>query len=107
MIQRLTPAMADTEAIFRTVLRRLLENSDMLRTFLSKDRDKFLEEWVFSRHTDPPPYPLKIRNLDSAGFELAVLSSHLFRSSALRGPSQTRQSRLVNPSRVSINSSSS
>lgn len=49
--------MADTEAIFRTVFRRLLENPEMLRTFLSKDRDKFLEEWVFSRHTDPPPYP--------------------------------------------------
>jgi len=49
--------MADTEAIFRTVFRRLLENPEMLRTFLSKDRDKFLEDWVFSRYTDPPPYP--------------------------------------------------
>jgi len=29
----------------------------MLRTFLSKDRDKFLEDWVFSRSTEPPPYP--------------------------------------------------
>jgi len=33
------------------------ENPEMLRTFLSKNRDKFLEEWMFSRHTDPPPYP--------------------------------------------------
>jgi hypothetical protein len=54
---KINTVMADTEAIFRTVLRRLLENPEMLRTFLSKHRDSLLEEWVFSRHTDPPPYP--------------------------------------------------
>lgn len=49
--------MADTEGIVRTVFRRLLDDPEMLRTFLSKERDKFLEDWVFSRSTEPPPYP--------------------------------------------------
>jgi hypothetical protein len=49
--------MADTEAIARTALRHLLDNPDMLKTFISKKRDKFLEDWVFSRSMDPPPYP--------------------------------------------------
>jgi hypothetical protein len=49
--------MADTEAISRTVFRHLLDKPDMLRTFISKQRDKFLEDWVFSRSIDPPPYP--------------------------------------------------
>lgn len=34
--------MADTEAIARTALRRVIENPDMLRVFMSKDRDGFL-----------------------------------------------------------------
>jgi hypothetical protein len=54
---KIDAVMAVTEGIFRRVFLRLLENPEMLRTFLSKDRDKFLEEWVFSRYTDPPPYP--------------------------------------------------
>lgn len=49
--------MADTEAIIRTVFRRLLDSPGMLRTFISKQRDRFLEDWVFSRSTDPPPFP--------------------------------------------------
>lgn len=49
--------MADTEAIARTALRLLLDNPDMLRTFISKHRDRFLEDWVFSRSTNPPPFP--------------------------------------------------
>jgi hypothetical protein len=49
--------MADTEAITRTVFRRLLEKPELLKTFISSQRDRFLEEWVFSRSTDPPPYP--------------------------------------------------
>ncbi len=54
---KIEAVMADTEAIVRTVFRRLLENPEMLRTFLSKHRNEFLEDWVFSRNTDPPPYP--------------------------------------------------
>jgi len=49
--------MADTEAIVRTALRHLLDSPDMLRTFISKHRDDFLDDWVFSRSTDPPPFP--------------------------------------------------
>jgi hypothetical protein len=49
--------MADTEAIIRTAFRHLLDEPDLLKTFISKHRDKFLEDWVFSRFTDPPPYP--------------------------------------------------
>ena len=45
--------MADTEAIVRTALRRLLDDPRMLKTFVSKQRDQFLEDWVFSRSTDP------------------------------------------------------
>jgi hypothetical protein len=54
---KIEAVMADTEAIVRTVFRRLLENPEMLRTFLSKHRNEFLEDWVFSRNTDRPPYP--------------------------------------------------
>lgn len=49
--------MADTEAIIRTAFRHLLEKPALLKAFISKDRDKFLDEWVFSRFTDAPPYP--------------------------------------------------
>ena len=41
-------AMADTENLFRIVLRRLLDSPELLETFMSKKRDKFLEEFVFS-----------------------------------------------------------
>jgi hypothetical protein len=47
--------MADTEAIARTVMRRLLDNPQMLKTFISKQRDRFLEDWVFSRDTSAAP----------------------------------------------------
>jgi hypothetical protein len=54
---KIDDVMYDSEAIVRTVFRRLLADPQMLRTFLSRQRDKFLEDWVFSRSTDPPPYP--------------------------------------------------
>jgi hypothetical protein len=50
-------AMADTEMIARASCRRLLTEPEMLKTFTSKKRDQFLEDWVFSRATDPPPFP--------------------------------------------------
>ena len=49
-------SMADTEAIVRACSRRLLTEPEMLKTFMSKKRDQFLEDWVFSRSTDPPPF---------------------------------------------------
>jgi hypothetical protein len=49
--------MADSEQIVRDVFRRLLDDPEMLKAFMSKHRDKFLEDWVFSRSTEPPPYP--------------------------------------------------
>lgn len=49
--------MADTEAIVRTTFRRLLGDPLILMTFISKKRDTFLEDWVFSRSTDPPAFP--------------------------------------------------
>lgn len=49
--------MADTEGILRTAIRHLLDSPDVLKTFTSKQRDRFLEDWVFSRSTDPPPFP--------------------------------------------------
>ena len=54
---KIETVMADTEVIVRTVFRRLLDDPEMLRTFVSKDRNEFLEDWVFSRNTAPPPYP--------------------------------------------------
>jgi hypothetical protein len=54
---KIDAVMADTEAIVRTAVRHLLDNPEMLRTFISKHRDKFLEDLVFSRATDPPPFP--------------------------------------------------
>jgi hypothetical protein len=50
-------AMGHTESILRTSIRRLLEDPEMMRAFCSKHRDKFLEDWVFFRYTDPPPFP--------------------------------------------------
>lgn len=49
--------MADTEMIVRASCLRLLNDPEMLKTFMSKKRDQFLEDWVFSRFSDPPPYP--------------------------------------------------
>ena len=54
---KIDDVMADTEAIIRTVLGDLFADPEMVKTFISKQRDKFLEEWVFSRKTDTPPYP--------------------------------------------------
>ena len=55
---KMADAMADTESIVRTAFRRLLENPQLLNAFISKKRDVFLEDWVFSRSTDPPPFPM-------------------------------------------------
>jgi len=49
--------MGETEAIVRTVPRRLLEKPGVLETFISAQRDSFLEEWVQSKSLDPPPFP--------------------------------------------------
>jgi len=54
---KIDEVMYTSEALVRTVVRHLLADPELLRTFISKDRDKFLEDWVFSRKTDPPPYP--------------------------------------------------
>jgi hypothetical protein len=50
--------MGDTEAIVRTVVRHLLEKPGMLKTFISAQRDSFLEEWVQSKSLDPPTFPI-------------------------------------------------
>lgn len=47
--------MSDTEAIVRTVIRRLTANQQMLVMFMSDQRDDFLERWVLSKSFDPPP----------------------------------------------------
>jgi hypothetical protein len=54
---KIDAVMADTETIIRTVFRLLLDNPALLKTFLSSQRNDFLEDWVFSRYTDPPPFP--------------------------------------------------
>ena len=54
---KIDEVMYDTEAIVRTALRRLMDDPQMVKTFVSKHRNEFLEDWVFSRSTDPPPYP--------------------------------------------------
>ena len=53
----LDEVMADSEAIVRTAFRRLLEEPGMLGVFISGKRNEFLEDWVFSRSTDAPPFP--------------------------------------------------
>jgi Apea-like HEPN len=45
---KIDDVMADTEAIVRTAFRHLLENPKLLETFISRDRDSYLEEFVFS-----------------------------------------------------------
>ena len=54
---KIDAVMADTEAIVRTVSRHLLDEPEMLRVFISEHRNRFLEDWVFSRSMSPPPYP--------------------------------------------------
>lgn len=49
--------MYDTEALVRIALLRLLDDPKMVKIFVSKHRNEFLEDWVFSHSTDPPPYP--------------------------------------------------
>jgi Apea-like HEPN len=51
---KIEAAMADTEAMVRQVVVRLLNDAEMLKTFLSEQRDGFLEDWVFSRSTEGP-----------------------------------------------------
>ena len=40
--------MADTEAIIRTALRHLLDYPKLLKTFMSKERDNFLDDLIFA-----------------------------------------------------------
>jgi hypothetical protein len=42
--------MATTESIVRSALRRVLSEPDLLEKFISKERDRFLEDMVFSRY---------------------------------------------------------
>jgi hypothetical protein len=46
---KMDAVMADTEDIVRSVFLRLLNEPELLLTFISKQRDKFLEDLVFSR----------------------------------------------------------
>jgi hypothetical protein len=43
--------MANTEAISRNILLRVLNDPALLKGFLSKERDKFLEEMIFAGYT--------------------------------------------------------
>ena len=54
---KIKDVMATTEAIAATVVRQMMEKPGMVQVFISKERDQFLEDWVFSRSTDPPPFP--------------------------------------------------
>ena len=49
--------MYTTEAIVRTVLRKMVDTPGMLGAFLSPDRSDFLETWVQSKQFTPPPLP--------------------------------------------------
>jgi hypothetical protein len=49
--------MYTTEAIVRTVIRKIADTPGMLAAFLSPKRDDFLEAWVISKAFSPPPYP--------------------------------------------------
>ncbi len=49
--------MADTEAIVRTVVRKIADEPGMLSAFLSPKRDEWLEAWVQSKSFVPPPLP--------------------------------------------------
>jgi hypothetical protein len=50
-------ASKHTEDITHRVIKGLFRTPEMTRTFCSKHRDMFLQDWVFSRGTEPPPYP--------------------------------------------------
>jgi hypothetical protein len=54
---KIDAVMADTEMIIRTVFRLLLDSPQLLKAFLSSKRNEFLEDWVFSRYADTPPFP--------------------------------------------------
>jgi hypothetical protein len=41
---KIDAVMADTEAIIRTALRHLLDYPDLLKIFMSRERDRFLED---------------------------------------------------------------
>jgi hypothetical protein len=46
-----------TEAMVRTVIRKIGDTPGMLGAFLSPKRDDFLEAWVRSKSFTPPPFP--------------------------------------------------
>ena len=48
---KIDEVMADTETIIRTVLLRLLDDPKLLNTFTTEQRDRFLEDIVFSNAT--------------------------------------------------------
>jgi hypothetical protein len=49
--------MYTTEAIVRTVIRKMADTPVMLGAFLSPRRDEFLEAWVQSKSLTPPQFP--------------------------------------------------
>jgi hypothetical protein len=49
--------MYTTEAIVRTVVRKMADTPGMLGAFLSPQRDDFLEAWVVSKAFTAPPFP--------------------------------------------------
>jgi hypothetical protein len=51
--------MYTTEAIVRTVLRKIADTPGMLGAFLSPERSDFLEAWVQSKVFTPPPFRRK------------------------------------------------
>lgn len=50
-------ATAQSEELVRKVISVIFRDSQMTAVFQSKKRDAFLQDWVFSRITDTPPYP--------------------------------------------------
>lgn len=58
---KIDQVMYDTEAFVRTALLRLMEDPQMIKVFISKHRNEFLEDWVFSRSTERPPFPAGLR----------------------------------------------
>ena len=50
-------AMGTTEGIVRSVMRRIIQNPEMLAAFISPKRDDFLEQWTVSKSFTPPPFP--------------------------------------------------
>jgi len=51
---KMNALMATTESIVRSALQRVLNEPELLQKFVSKERDRFLEDMVFSRYGELP-----------------------------------------------------